>query len=535
MACANADTPASLLTQDAAETAVLCLINEERVAAGVPALSLNLKLRTAARQHATDAKTIKWWAGGGSQIHTNPVTGSTPKERIRAAGYCPAHDAPPTNENGYHAYYQGGIQFATGTTPQAAVTWWMNSQGHRDTLLDATYNESGVGVILGIPETGPGPDAADGGVIVVQTFGQCEVPETPGLGEIWSWGKNDGGQLGDGTTTDRHRPVHLEKLDQVVTVAAGRSHCFGLLSDGRVLAWGRNSLGELGDGTTTDRLAPAPLTTITDVQAIAAGSVHSVAVLRDGTLFGWGGNASGQVGDGTFDDRDLPVQLTEVDDIIAVDAGYAFSLALTRNGSVWAWGSNNWGQLGDGTSGEPRPAPGPVAGFNDIVAISAGFEQGLAIRKDGSVWGWGSNHSGQLGDGTTQPRDTPVKVEFPQGVGPIVAVSGGGFHGLALGQDGRVWVWGGNGYGQLGTGDRTDRLTPVQHPTMSQVIAVAAGFGHSLALKEDGSVWAWGMNSYGGQVGDNTTIDRPNPIRVQTLPARIAVSAGGASFHTLTI
>jgi len=176
-----------------------------------------------------------------------------------------------------------------------------------------------------------------------------------------------------------------------------------------------------------------------------------------------------------------------------------------------------------------------VAGFNDVIAISAGFELGLAIRNDGTVWGWGSNHAGQLGDGTTQQRATPVKVQFPQGVGPIVAVSGGGFHSLALDRDGRVWAWGANGYGQLGVGDKTDRPIPVQLSTMGQVTAVAAGFGHSLALKDDGSVWAWGMNSYGGQIGDNTIIDRPDPVRVQTLPGRIAIAAAGVSFHTLAI
>ena len=185
MACANADTPANQLTQTAAEEAVLCLINEQRVANGVPALTLNLKLRAAARLHAQDARTIKWWAGGGSNVHTNPVTGSTPESRIREAAYCPEELAPqpPTNENVYFSSYSGGVNYQGGTTPQAAVTWWINNPVHRNTLLDPAYRESGVAVVLGIVEKGTDADRVDGGAIFVQTFGGCAVPESPDVGQ----------------------------------------------------------------------------------------------------------------------------------------------------------------------------------------------------------------------------------------------------------------------------------------------------------------------------------------------------------------
>jgi uncharacterized protein YkwD len=176
MTCVNADTPATQLTQEAAEEAVLCLINEQRTANGLPTLTLNLKLQAAARLHAQDADAIRWWAGGGSQVHTNPVTGSTPESRIREAGYCPGEVGSPTNENCYFAWYQGGVEWQGGTTPDAAVTWWMNSQGHRATLLNPAYRESGVAVVLGIAEQGTGADGADGGAIFVQTFGGCATP-----------------------------------------------------------------------------------------------------------------------------------------------------------------------------------------------------------------------------------------------------------------------------------------------------------------------------------------------------------------------
>ena len=175
MPCANADTPATQLTLAAAEEAVLCLINEQRAANGVPALTLNPKLQAAARLHAQDANAIKWWAGGGSKVHTNPVTGSTPESRIREAGYCPG-PPPPTNENCYFGFFRGGVEFQGSTTPRAAVTFWMNSQGHRATLLDPVFRESGVAVVLGIAEKGTDADNADGGAIFVQTFGGCAVP-----------------------------------------------------------------------------------------------------------------------------------------------------------------------------------------------------------------------------------------------------------------------------------------------------------------------------------------------------------------------
>ena len=309
MPCANANTPSRLLTQNAAEAAVLCLINEERAANGAPPLTLNLRLRAAARQQANDARTLKWWAGGGSSIHVNPVTGSKPPDRIKDAGYCPEEPNCPMNENGYAAWYQGGPEFEGGTTPQAAVSWWMDSQGHRETLLDPVYNETGVAVVLGTAEKGTGADNADGGAIFVQTFGGCRAPEPAILGELWDWGRNDVGQLGDGSTTDRHKPVHPEGFAEVTALAGGRGHSFALLSDGSVLAWGFNPLGQLGDGTTTNRLTPVQLLSLANVKVIAAGNSHSVALLNDGTVVAWGANHKGQLGDGTTNDRLEPVEV----------------------------------------------------------------------------------------------------------------------------------------------------------------------------------------------------------------------------------
>ena len=529
MPCANANTPSTQLTQDAAEAAVLCLINEQRTAAGAPPLTLNLKLRTAARQHANAAKTLKWWPiTGGSTIHTNPVTGSTPKDRIESAGYCPGKEAHPPNENGYAAYYRGGIEWQGGTAPQAALAFWMGSPGHKATLLSPDYIESGVAVVLGVASKGPGPDGpdnADGGVIVVQTFGGCAEPEIPHVGEVWGWGTNNKGQVGDSTTTDRLTPVQPREIGPVIALAGGGYHSLAVMSDGSVSTWGYNQRGQLGDGTTTDRPAPIQVPSLNNVTAVAGGGYHSLALLSDGVVVAWGSNHDGQLGNGTTNDQTTPVQVQAPGDVQAIAAGFAHSLALTADNKVFAWGSNVDGQLGDGTTND-RLVPVQLAGLSDIIAISAGFSHSLALKTDGSVWAWGANSSGQLGDSSHLQRLTPVKVHMsPSLAGMIVAIAAGGVHNLALEQGGQVWAWGGNAYGQLGNGDTYDRWVPVTPHYMQEVIAIAAGFGHSMVLKRDSSVWAWGVNER-GQLGDNTTINRYTQVPVIGLPGVVGIAAG---------
>jgi alpha-tubulin suppressor-like RCC1 family protein/uncharacterized protein YkwD len=530
MPCPNEDLPASRLTQEDAEVAVLCLINEQRAANVPPSppLTLNIKLRDAARRHANAAKSIKWWDGGGEKIHTNPVDLSTPEIRIREAGYCPAGaERIPPKENGYTAWYRGDMTFQGGTTPQAAVTWWMGSDDHKKTLLDPNYGESGVAVVRGVAEKGTGPDTADGGVIVVQTFGACLEPVPVSLGKVWGWGTNDKGQVGDNTTTDRHTPVQPRDMGLVIAVAGGGYHSLAIMSDERVSTWGYNERGQLADGTTADKLAPAtlPESTLNHVTAIAGGGYHSLALLERGSVLAWGLNTNGQLGDGSNDQRVTPKQVQVPGTVKAIAAGFAHSLALTAEKTVFAWGSNVAGELGDGTTTN-RSTPVQVVGLSDIIAISAGFNHSLALKLDGSVWAWGDNSAGQLGDSSHVPRLTPVQVQTSPSVsGKIVKIAAGGVHNLALEQNGRVWAWGGNAYGQLGNGDTDDRWLPVRPVNMYQVAAIAAGFGHSMVRKEDGSVWTWGVNEH-GQLGDNTTTNRSTPVQVMGLPGITGIAAG---------
>lgn len=242
--------------------------------------------------------------------------------------------------------------------------------------------------------------------------------------------------------------------------------------------------------------------------------------------FAWGNNASGQLGDSSTDNNRLrPVQTLKLSGVKAITGGNSFSLALLLDGTVWVWGSNTRGQIGDGTTSQ-RWVPKQIGGLSDIVAISAGDSHSLALRSDGAVFAWGLNTSGQLGDGTvTSPRTTPVQVLGVGGSGflrNIAAIAAGDDFSVAVRSDGRVLAWGGNGNGQLGNNNASSGSpVPVEVVGLSgegllhDIVAVSSGDSHTLALVADGSVIAWGSN-FDGQLGNNNApTNSPVPVRVR--------------------
>ena len=326
-------------------------------------------------------------------------------------------------------------------------------------------------------------------------------------GTVWTWGGRD---------------LQVRSLSGAIAVAAGKYHRLALKSDGTVWAWGDNEYGQLGDGTSGEfagKYTPVQVISLSGVIAVAAGWYHSLAVKSDGTVWAWGYNRYGRLGDGSTTQRDTPVQVSGLSGVIAVAGGWAHSLALKSDGTVWAWGFNEYGQLGDGTSGEfeGKSTPVQVIGLSGVIAIAGGEEHSLALKSDGTVWAWGSNGDNQLGDGThgeLESKSTPVQVISLSGV---IAIAGGEDHSLALKSDGTVWAWGYNGSGRLGDGTTDARLTPVQVSGLSGVIAVGAGNKHSLAVKSDGTVWAWGYNG-SGQLGDGTTsLGSGTPVQVRNI------------------
>jgi alpha-tubulin suppressor-like RCC1 family protein len=205
------------------------------------------------------------------------------------------------------------------------------------------------------------------------------------------------------------------------------------------------------------------------------------------------------------------------------------TIYLKSDGTVWAWGSNSNGQLGDGTTND-RTTPIQVSSLSDVIAIAAGSLHTVALRTDWNVWAWGSNSNGQIGDDSTTDRHSPVHV----GLSDIVAITAGSLHTLALAKDGIVWSWGDNSNGQLGRSGTTQKTTPGQVNKLEDIVAIAGGFLHSIAVDIYGNVWTWGSNS-NGQLGDGTTSGHTDPERISGTGAIMAIAAGTSHSVALKI
>lgn len=230
----------------------------------------------------------------------------------------------------------------------------------------------------------------------------------------------------------------------------------------------------------------------------------------------------------TLDSSQDGFELFSLTGIQDISAGTYLTLALKSDGTVWSWGMNDYGQLGNGTN-YAEGAIYKVQGLDNVVSVAAGSYHGLALKNDGTVWSWGGNNYGQLGDGTTTNRYIPVQV---QNLNNVIEIAAGQYYSIALKSDGTVWAWGLNNYGVLGDGTSTSRYTPVQVHNLSNVIAISAGDSHNLALRSNGTVWAWGNNN-GGVLGDGTTQNRYIPIQVKNLNGVLSIAAG--SRHSMAL
>lgn len=308
----------------------------------------------------------------------------------------------------------------------------------------------------------------------------------------------------------------IKGLKDITAIEAGGGHYLALKADGTVWAGGDYYERMLTDGVLTRKsIESVQVEGLAEVKAIAAGYMHNLVLKRDGTVWSWGYNDYGQLGYSTATEKSIvPIQVKGLENVIAISAGIKHSLALKSDGTVWAWGRNWEGQLGNGTTTHKRNDPAQVKGLEAITAIEAGGVHSLAIKKDGIVWAWGDNYFGELGNGTTEDSAVPVQVNGLKDVTATAAYDG---FNVALKRDGTVWAWGNNDYGQLGDGTTIRRTKPVQ-TKVKDIVAIAAGGCQGLALQGNGVLYAWGSN-FCGQLGDGTTEDRHSPVIFdQTLP-----------------
>lgn len=347
----------------------------------------------------------------------------------------------------------------------------------------------------------PGVTAGDEHVVAVATDGS-----------LAGWGRNDSGQLGDGTLVTPATAVAPVVPGGATAVAAGVDFTLALAKDGTVWAWGFNDSGQLGDGTTADSPTPVQVQGLAGIVAIAAGDHHGVALAQNGMVWTWGNNSAGQMADGTIANRTTPVSVAGLGPVAAIEAGGYFTLALLGDGSLWGWGQNNFGQLGDGTTDE-RHAPVAILP-GSVAAIAAGYRHALALRADGTIDAWGFNDSGQLGDGLA--INAAAYATLPQqvvGLNGATQIAAGAYHSLAVLGDGTVRAWGWNGNGQLGDGTTSDSSVPVTVSGAAAPLLLSGGLYSSVLLDTAGRLQAWGGNDY-GQLGDGTTVEKHLPILV---------------------
>lgn len=346
--------------------------------------------------------------------------------------------------------------------------------------------------------------------------GHSNVATIKDDGTVWIWGSSNEGKLGndiyvasEGLTINTVcYPVQAVDLTDVVSVSAGATHIMALKKDGTVWGWGHNYDGQVGNGNTDNIGKPVQAVGLTDVVDVSAGSYKTMAVKSDGTVWAWGENRQGDLVDGNTNlQLTAPVQVKGINDVISVSIG-GNALALKKDGTVWGWGSNSTGGLGE-DGGFASSKPVKIRGLSNIVAISAGGLFNAALRNDGTVWAWGENFAYELGSETIQGFSrTPVQIK---GLTDVVAIDANFKNVIALKGDGTVWTWGSNEYGQLGNNSTVYKsAVPVYVSALNDIVSVSAGVNYFIAADKNGDVFSWGYN-YFCQLGNGSGLNSSVP------------------------
>jgi hypothetical protein len=318
------------------------------------------------------------------------------------------------------------------------------------------------------------------------------------------------------------------------TVSAGSMHFAIIKRDGSVWTWGVNEEGQLGNGTWSGSLIPTRVIGLSNIVAMLApeSSYYNLALDSSGVVWSWGMGWDGELGraDGRYEDENQAAPVPGLSNIVAIAGGWDHSMALKSDGTIWTWGNNWAGQLGDGTTVQ-RDYAAPVIGLTNAIAIGSGGDHSLVLCADGTVWAWGFNRNGQVGNGNDANQLQPVPVPA---LTNVIALVGGYTYSLALLSDGSLMAWGNNRYGQLGNGTYEDSLTPTAVPGLSNIVAIAAGDYHSMALDNQGTLFLWGKGSW-GQLGNGSQLSIPAPFLLNSISNVVALAGGQDSSIASTV
>ena len=397
------------------------------------------------------------------------------------------------------------------------------------TVITVNNAATSAELVLGGSQGNTDYDFTPAGEITQIAAGDSHSAAVTKDGDLYMWGANGSGQLGIQSNVDSNIPVKVNNSSSTLPeksvkyVALGSYHSAAITKDGSLYMWGYNNYGQLGNGSTTNSYTPVKI--MENVAAVSLGSYHSAAITKDGSLYMWGYNNYGQLGNGSTTYSYTPVKIME--NVATVSLGAWHSAAITKDGSLYMWGYNNYGQLGNGSSGNYEKSVSPIKIMENVAAVSLGRWRSAAITKDGSLYMWGWNRFGELGNGTTNELTRPQRV-----AANVQSVELGNYHTTAVSKDGGLYTWGYNNYGQLGNGTTNNSYTPVK--IMSDVVSSAGGSHHTIALKKNGTVYTWGDNEY-GELGNGNKSNQTSPVAIQiydrtnVLRAKQALEPVGAS------
>ncbi len=368
-------------------------------------------------------------------------------------------------------------------------------------------------------------DAPFGPVDLLST-GYRHACAVRGEGELWCWGHNSAGQIGEHADREALLPVQVEVPGEVAAVGAGADHTCAALASGAVWCWGYNRYAQIGDGQWAFRARyPTEVEGARGALGIAGRYYHACTRHEDGVRC-WGHGHNGRLGNARIFHRSEPTPVTGVGAVDALALGWWSGCAVDAQGVLRCWGS-----LPDQGRADYRRAdhlePVDVSGLPALERVSSGGGHLCALDREGQVWCWGDNGQGELGNGTTQPSRDPARVD---GLGGCLDVSAGYDHSCAVRSDGRVLCWGDNQYGQLGhgiSGDVHDKATPTEVVGLDGAVTVRAGDNHTCAVAAGGTVWCWGHNG-DGELGDATRQASASPVQARFLEGVVELALGEA-------